>query len=433
MAMDIVITIALLGTAVIASRSSDVSHLSSVTHTSALFFGNPFLDLTKHTGVGYILQHSLSPAAEVFQLAESSHSAEVQQIFASFESDPLVEKLAGGASQNSARVMSLLSRALGEESESKITYTGSVGDDEVAQCMRISCIESGVEPCYQVSNDRATGKCAAMFYNESEETLAGLGQFCDPAGRTVASCLNAAAHFDDSLEDSFLEKFDMFYTEGFFIFTSLNTLLRAARHAHANNKPFIINLSSQTIYPYAYEGLMQLLPYASVVFGNEAEFPAVGDLMVSRGDVVAPAGGFTLESVAQHLGTMQFHGVPARARTVVITRGTDPAVVYNPLTATVAHFPIFKLKNAEMLKDTTAAGDSFVGGFLSGLATGKPLEECMQRAALAAGIIVQMRGCSFPKTEEEFHAIVENLEAPQELISNLAYPAPIVTAASATA
>jgi fructose-1-phosphate kinase PfkB-like protein len=44
-----------------------------------------------------------------------------------------------------------------------------------------------------------------------------------------------------------------------------------------------------------------------------------------------------------------------------------------------------------------AAGDSFVGGFLSQLVVGKGVAECVRGGTYAASIVIQHSGCTFPK------------------------------------
>ena len=52
--------------------------------------------------------------------------------------------------------------------------------------------------------------------------------------------------------------------------------------------------------------------------------------------------------------------------------------------------------------DTTAAGDTFTGFFIGGLAEGRPLAECMRRASMASAISVTRMGAavSIPAKEE---------------------------------
>lgn len=57
--------------------------------------------------------------------------------------------------------------------------------------------------------------------------------------------------------------------------------------------------------------------------------------------------------------------------------------------------------------DTTAAGDTYTGYFISGLMQGMPLSECMRRAARAAAISVTRPGAadSIPRLEEVLQAL----------------------------
>ena len=52
--------------------------------------------------------------------------------------------------------------------------------------------------------------------------------------------------------------------------------------------------------------------------------------------------------------------------------------------------------------DTTAAGDTFTGYFIGGLAEGRPMAECMRRASMASAIAVTRMGAavSIPKRQE---------------------------------
>ena len=396
---------------------------------SILFFGNPLLDLMKNTGLEYILSHDLKGESEEFAFTLAGFSETKQELLRDLARDETVERVAGGASQNSARVTSYISNRLGEPID--VAYTGCVGKDELAECMRTCCEESKVTPLYQITEESETGLCGCCFYAEDAATLERLGYEGKGTGRTLVTCLEAAGKFsEDQFDEALLEKYEAFYTEGFFIPTSFNTLMKAAKHAQANNKPFVLNLSSAFLIPFIYEQFVQLIPYATLVFGNELEFPAFWSKVDEKGglNLNTPTEGWTFETFSKALGELTTGEVP-RGRSVVITRGTDPAVAYDNVTGEVAFYPIFPLIDPALFKDTNAAGDSFVGGFLSALAAGLPLPLAMERAAFAAGLIVQMRGCSFPKSETEFRTISDNLRL-SDYIKNLL---PQVTAQPAAA
>ena len=85
---------------------------------------------------------------------------------------------------------------------------------------------------------------------------------------------------------------------------------------------------------------------------------------------------------------------------VLITLGSDGSVVYRVADGEVetVRQEAFKVKAV----DTTAAGDTFSGYFISGLMTGLPLQECMRRASKASSISVTRAGAadSIPRYSE---------------------------------
>ena len=88
---------------------------------------------------------------------------------------------------------------------------------------------------------------------------------------------------------------------------------------------------------------------------------------------------------------------------IVLTLGKDGAV-YADARQQVRQ-PIFPVKAV----DTTAAGDTFTGYFLAGLAEGLPMEEVMRRSAKASSIAVTRPGAvpSIPTRAEVLTALAE--------------------------
>lgn len=46
------------------------------------------------------------------------------------------------------------------------------------------------------------------------------------------------------------------------------------------------------------------------------------------------------------------------------------------------------------------AGDAFVGGFLSQLVQGKPIDSCVKAGCYASNVIIQRSGCTYPEKPE---------------------------------
>ena len=77
---------------------------------------------------------------------------------------------------------------------------------------------------------------------------------------------------------------------------------------------------------------------------------------------------------------------------VVITLGSAGSVAYRVIDGAVetARQEAFQVKAV----DTTAAGDTFTGYFISGLMTDMPLQDCMRRASKASSISVTRHGAA---------------------------------------
>ena len=78
----------------------------------------------------------------------------------------------------------------------------------------------------------------------------------------------------------------------------------------------------------------------------------------------------------------------------MFTQGSSATIV--ACQGKVEVFPVEALPR-ELLVDTNGAGDAFVGGFLSQVALGKPMDQCVKAAHFAARTIIQRSGCTFPK------------------------------------
>ena len=78
---------------------------------------------------------------------------------------------------------------------------------------------------------------------------------------------------------------------------------------------------------------------------------------------------------------------------------------------------IFVPSEKVTVRDTTGAGDTFVGYFVAGLVAGQPVEKCLRKASQAGAICVSKPGAaeSIPKKEElsRFRSFIQSQSSPQ--------------------
>ena len=78
-----------------------------------------------------------------------------------------------------------------------------------------------------------------------------------------------------------------------------------------------------------------------------------------------------------------------RERIVIITQGPDPMIVFRK--GEVKEYAVEALAK-EVIVDSNGAGDSFVGGFLAGLALGKDFDECIRAGEYCGAHILKTGG-----------------------------------------
>lgn len=171
------------------------------------------------------------------------------------------------------------------------------------------------------------------------------------------------------------EAAECFYVGGYHLTVSPEAALALGAEAAKRNVPFVFGMGAPFI-AYAFkEPLDKVWEYADYTFGNETEATAWAEVhgletkTTSASDIKAIAKAMALYSKKNE----------KRARTCVITQGTEPTVVAvadGKGGVEVKEFPVHVIGKSEIV-DTTGAGDAFAGGFLAGLVEGKELKVCV--------------------------------------------------------
>ncbi|KAK4833428.1 hypothetical protein QYF36_004776 [Acer negundo] len=167
-----------------------------------------------------------------------------------------------------------------------------------------------------------------------------------------------------------------------FLLRRPNSIQLVAEHAAANNKVFTMNLSAPFICEFFKDAQEKVLPYMDYVFGNETEARTFSKVHGWETDDVEEIA-LKISQWPKASGTYK--------RITVITQGADPVVVAED--GKVKKFPVILLPK-EKLVDTTGEGDAFVGGFMSQLVQGKPIDECVRAGCYVSNFIIQRAGCT---------------------------------------
>lgn len=334
-----------------------------------LGMGNPLLDISATVSTDLLAKYDLQANNAI--LAEEKHIPLYEEIAAL----PDVTYVAGGATQNSIRVAHWLL-----QTPRATSYFGAVGSDAFGKTMTTCCQKDGVNVQYYVNEDVPTGTCAVLITGKNRSLVANLS-----AANTYPH-----AHLQDKEQWSIVDKASIFYTAGFFLTVSPDSMVAVGEHAAAENKTMCFNLSAPFLMqvPPFLESMKRLLPLVDICFGNETEAATLAEVMAW--------GTKDIKVIATKLA--QYEKKTVRPRTVVFTQGAQPTVVVVADVSrvwSVTEYPVLPIK-ADDIIDTNGAGDAFVGGFLAGLTKGIPIADCVGYGNYAANIVIKESGCTLP-------------------------------------
>ncbi|KAH8405338.1 hypothetical protein KR222_005808, partial [Zaprionus bogoriensis] len=325
--------------------------------------GNPLLDISATVPLDFLKRYEMKEDDAI--LAEERHMTIYRELVDGFQA----EFLAGGSVQNSLRIAQWI---LGQPNVA--AFFGCVGKDDYADILRTKARLAGVDAHYQVSEDTPTGTCAVLITGTHRSLCANL----------AAANKFTIDHLEQPANRALIGNALYYYISGFFLTVSPSSIMLVAATAHANKRPFLMNLSAPFISQFFMKPLLDVMPYVDIIFGNESEAQAFA---AAQG---WPADG-DLREIGKRLVALEKKN-PERPRIAILTQGCDPVLLIQH--DSVQEFPVDRLAVHEIV-DTNGAGDAFVGGFLAQFVQGKSLDVCIRCGNYAAGHIIKNPGCTY--------------------------------------
>jgi adenosine kinase len=348
--------------------SSDDAHIEKKQKTEMaeskntgvfLGMGNPLLDICATVGDDMFEKYGVTLNNAI--LAEEKHLPMYEDLVSNFD----VQYIAGGATQNTVRVTQWMMQQPGATS-----YIGCIGNDNFGEQLRKSATADGVNVCYQVDSEAATGTCGVLIKDKERSLIANL----------AAANNYKIDHLESEEITAVWEAAKFYYIAGFFLTVSPPSIMKVANHAKDNNKVFCMNLSAPFITQFFTDPLMAALPFCDFVFGNESEAEAFGQKFELSDTSV--------EAVALHIANLPKEN-KERPRVVIITQGDKATCVATDGKTTNYDVPPVA---ADDIVDVNGAGDAFVGGFMSELIKGSDIAKCVEAGHYAASVIIKTSG-----------------------------------------
>ncbi|XP_054166645.1 adenosine kinase-like [Oppia nitens] len=328
--------------------------------------GNPLLDITCSVDNDFLKKWSLKANDAI--LADDSHENLYKEVVSQFE----CKYIAGGSCQNTLRTIQWMLKKT-----HICTFMGGIGDDEFGKIMANNSHEVGLNTVYRIDADTPTGTCACLISDNNT---------C----RSLVAYLGASQKFDiEHVRNNFgyVEKARIFYTTGYHLAVSTESILLVAKHVHnSDGKLFTMNLSAPYISQVFSKQLLEVLPYVDILFGNETEAAAFAELNGWKTN--------DIKEIARLTANLKSNRKTGRK--VVYTQGAASVLVASTGSSEVLEFSVPVVEESKIV-DTIGAGDAFVGGYIAQLVSDKPLETCVESGVYAAQQVIQQIGAHFPK------------------------------------
>ena len=219
-----------------------------------------------------------------------------------------------------------------------------------------------------LNNDTPTGKCIVLITPDAE--------------RTMNTLIGAAAFITpEDLNAEVLKQTKVFFAEGY-LFDSpqgVETFFKACDMVHSGGGKVFLSLSDSLCVERHLDTF------------NKALAGPVDMIMSNDSEAKAMFGG---ASIQDRIAAMQQKNIDG-----VITRSADGAVIV--LSHEVTEIAAEKI---DQPVDLTGAGDQFAAGFLSGVASGKPMENAGRRGAVAAAEVIKHVG---PRPEANLQDLIK--------------------------
>ncbi|XP_022190389.2 adenosine kinase [Nilaparvata lugens] len=357
--------------------------------------GNPLYDMSVQVENDYFIEKyglNRDGQLEIDSTTLEVISSDIKKKELSFSSSP------GGTSQNTLRVYQWLT-----DQPFKTVIFGSVGDDENGILLKGKVEDDSVVTRYAKNPGKPTGTTICFINGVIRTLIAHLG-----AAKSYP--INA---FSVPENLSVFSRLQVLYIEGFFVMHDIETAVKAVSLCYQNGISVSFNLSGVYILEKFHKEVLYLVTLADIVVGNRSEYTAAAKYFNCKNNedlkqVMSDLKSLKIPSPIQEKSDypldikreLRNKIVAENRKILLMTQDKDPVMcLYGK--DTFLKVEVDRIEES-LIKDTTAAGDSFFAGFIAGIIAEKSIADSIELGNRTARMIIQQIGCTLPRKNSEY-------------------------------
>lgn len=282
---------------------------------------------------------------------------------------------------------------------------GSLGNDHYGDMYNDLVSQENILPFFETISEGNTGICCVYCFQKDRGHITDLGVSTLISEDYVNKnwVLNIFSYSLTNYQDV-IKTAEFIYTELFILKHKKEIVYKLAEEGCKDNKIFGFNFPSFYFIETYIEEIKNLIEYADIIFSNAAEAQFLGEylgievfILVNNVNIQDSENiALVCENICKYKKINK-----KKKRVVIITCGPNPAYVceYDFVKDQISFSGVFPADfiHEEKVVDTNGAGDGFAGGFLSRYIKGKSINHAMAAGHWAAAVVIQARGCQFPK------------------------------------
>jgi adenosine kinase len=298
--------------------------------------------------------------------------------------------LLGGSAMNAIRAANYI-LSFNEDLKKSVGFFGAIGKDHYGDFIKKGLEEEHVTYFFDEQENQRTATNIVLVENKERILYTDLG------------CSGEISFNHFLRHKDIIKNTQIFYADAYLIGKKFECFkFIYVDNSNKDDLTLILNTASDFIMKDYYDKFIEIFPYVDVLIVNKEELKMLKQMFMSKNK------GLENENIPDedfiNLFSNSFEKKNDRKKRIIVnTRGKEDVIVYTKMwdgkrnsKVVLEKVPIVPNED-KFIVDLNGAGDSFAGGFMSGLILGKSEKESAYLGNLLAGEVIKLKGFQIPQ------------------------------------